>query len=572
MSLKTRFLLLAAALMVLASLASWLVFESISQRVIEGWGRRMAQVQVRYDSARLLQPLEREIALARQMAQSNVLRRWASEAQPTPELHAEALAEMESYRRNFMDRNYFFARVDNGDYYHNNAQNEYATQPLRYRLHPGQPADVWFYQLVRERRDFHLNINPDEVLDVTKLWIDMLVRDGERVVGVLGTGIELGAFLHSVVDIGQPGITSLFVDQHGAIQLSREQKLIDFASFVKPEGQKNTLALLLDRPEEQQRVRATMQRLAQLHTSRAGMPEVHTEFVSVRGQRHLLGVAYLPTIGWFEVTLIDLDILMPAHQFWPVLGVFLLMLLLSLLLFHEALRRLILKPVAALEHAMQRLRNGELQPTPLPRAHSEMGRLVAHFDSMADAIRHNTRELEQKVRARTEELDRLARLDALTELHNRRGMQELLGAEAERAQRQHTPYGVLWLDVDEFKGINDRHGHANGDQALLAVAQVLKASCRRYDYVARWGGDEFLVLLAPCDDATLRGMGERIRSGVQAHSSTLGYPLSVTVGGCLSQPGQTPEDVLQCADEALYTAKAQGRNRVCLAGEPQPAP
>lgn len=247
MSLKTRFLLLAAALMVLASLASWLVFESISQRVIEGWGRRMAQVQVRYDSARLLQPLEREIALARQMAQSNVLRRWASEAQPTPALHAEALAEMESYRRNFMDRNYFFARVDNGDYYHNNAQNEYATQPLRYRLHPGQPADVWFYQLVRERRDFHLNINPDEVLDVTKLWIDMLVRDGERVVGVLGTGIELGAFLHSVVDIGQPGITSLFVDQHGAIQLSRDQKLIDFASFVKPEGQKNTLALLLDR-------------------------------------------------------------------------------------------------------------------------------------------------------------------------------------------------------------------------------------------------------------------------------------------------------------------------------------
>ena len=67
-------------------------------------------------------------------------------------------------------------------------------------------------------------------------------------------------------------------------------------------------------------------------------------------------------------------------------------------------------------------------------------------------------------------------------------------------------------------------------------------------------------------------MGERIRSGVQAHSSTLGYPLSVTVGGCLSQPGQTPENVLQCADEALYTAKAQGRNRVCLAGEPQPAP
>lgn len=98
MSLKTRFLWMATALMLLASLTSWLVFDTISQRVIENWGRRIAQVQVRYDSARLLQPVEREIALARQMAQSNVLKRWASETRPSPELHAQALAEMDSYQ------------------------------------------------------------------------------------------------------------------------------------------------------------------------------------------------------------------------------------------------------------------------------------------------------------------------------------------------------------------------------------------------------------------------------------------------------------------------------------------
>ncbi len=339
MSLKTRFLWMATALMLLASLTSWLVFDTISQRVIENWGRRIAQVQVRYDSARLLQPVEREIALARQMAQSNVLKRWASETRPSPELHAQALAEMESYRRNFIDRNYFVARRDTGDYYHNNAQNEYAEQPLRYQLSPKKPADAWFYQLLQDKRDFHLNINPDAVLDVTKLWIDVLVRDGDRVLAVVGTGIDLEAFLHNVVDIGQPGITSLFVDAHGAIQLSRDQKLIDFASFVKPEGQKKTLALLLDDPDEQQRVQATMQRLAQLHINRNSTPEVHTDFVHVQGKRHLLGVAYLPTIGWFEVTLVDLDVVMPAHPFLPVLGVFMLTLLLNLLLFHAALRR-----------------------------------------------------------------------------------------------------------------------------------------------------------------------------------------------------------------------------------------
>lgn len=569
MSLKTRFLLIATALMVLASLASWIVFETISQRVIESWGRRTAQIQVRYDSARLLQPLEREIALARQMTQSNVLKRWAREPQPSPELQAEALAELESYRRNFMDRNYFFARVDNGNYYHNNAQNEYAKQPLRYQLNPNKPADAWFYHLIRERRDFHLNINPDETLDVTKLWIDMLIRDGDRVIGVLGTGIELSAFLRNVVDIAQPGITSLFVDQHGAIQLSRDQKLIDFASFVKPEGQKNTLALLLDRPEEQQRVQATMQRLAQLHTNRMGMPEVHTDFVNMRGQRHLLGVIYLPTIGWFEVTLINLDILMPAHQFWPVLGVFLLMLLLSLLLFHETLRRLILKPVAALEAAMLQVRDGNLQPVALPRAYSEMGRLIEHFDAMANAIRNHTQELEQKVLARTEELDRLAHVDALTGLINRRGMQEILAAQAERTRREHIPYGLLWLDVDDFKSINDQHGHGMGDQALGKVARLLKASSRSYDHVGRWGGDEFLVLLTPCDNETLHTIATRICSLVEAETTQQGPRVTVSVGGCLAQPNETTQQVLQRADEALYTAKEQGRNRICLASEPQ---
>jgi len=119
--------------------------------------------------------------------------------------------------------------VDNGDYYYNNASNEFAGRELRYRLDPDNAADVWFYQLVEQRRDLHININPDDDLGVTKLWIDVLLREGDRILGVLGTGIDLETFLRDVVDIGQPGITSLFVDHYGAIQLIKDERLIDFA-------------------------------------------------------------------------------------------------------------------------------------------------------------------------------------------------------------------------------------------------------------------------------------------------------------------------------------------------------
>ena len=112
MSLKTRFLLLAACLVLLASAAAWSVFQRTTMGIIEQWGERVAAIQVQYDSGRLLQPLEREIAL-RQLSDSIVLRRWA-EQPDDPALEAEAFAEMESFRHNFGDNSYFVALRKNG--------------------------------------------------------------------------------------------------------------------------------------------------------------------------------------------------------------------------------------------------------------------------------------------------------------------------------------------------------------------------------------------------------------------------------------------------------------------------
>ena len=561
MSLKTRLLGLAAALMIIVSVASWLAYRELSEDIIERWGQQVAEIQVRYDSARLLQSLEREIGLARQMADSSTLVNWATSPEDKA-LQRDAIREMESFRSNFRDNSYFVALRDSRRYYYNNTNNEFANDQFRYILDPDKPEDAWFFQLIEEGRNFHLNVNPDTELGVTKLWIDVLMRDEEdRIVGMVGTGLDLDAFLQDIVDIDQEGITTLFVDYNGAIQLYRDRNYIDFASIIKPEGQKSTVDLLFDNPEDKQKVLGMLQLLK----NRGGATgAVESSFVTVDGRKHLAGVAFLPAIGWFEITLLDLEALLPRSYLWPLVAVFLTSLLVTLILFHLIIRSRILKPLVSLESAVEKVRGGSFALPHLEKPDNEIGRLASHFETMTDTLEHSTRELERKVAQRTDELNRLARIDALTGLKNRRGLDEALDEEIQRAKRQNTGFGLIWLDIDHFKAINDELGHQAGDDILCRVALWLKAGVRPYDHPGRWGGDEFVVVLSPCDEDTLCQIAARIRETIERDSIRTGTPVTVSVGGYLCQPGDNVDTILRQADQALYRVKQQGRNKVLI--------
>jgi len=567
LSLKTRILGLAASLIIVASVASWLAYRELSESIIERWGQQVAEIQVRYDSARLLQSLEREIGLARQMASSSTLINWAANPDD-PALESEAIRQMESFRSNFRDNSYFVAVVENGHYYYNNEQNEFAGSQFRYVLDKEKPDDAWFFQLIEEGRDFHLNVNPDSELGVTKLWIDVLMRDeADQIVGMVGTGLSLDAFLQDIVDIGQEGITTLFVDYNGAIQLYRDRNYIDFASIIKPEGQKNTVDLLFDDPQDKQQILGMLQ-LLKNGGDQSG--QVESGFVTVDGRKHLAGVAFLPAIGWFEITLLDLNALLPTSYLWPLVAVFLGTLLVTLVLFHLIIQSRILKPIMSLEHAVEKVREGSFDLPRLDKPDNEIGWLADHFEKMTQSLGHSTRELEEKVAQRTDELNRLARIDPLTGLKNRRGLDEILDEEIQRARRQETGFGVIWLDIDHFKSINDNLGHQAGDQILCRVALWLKAGVRPYDHPGRWGGDEFVVLLSPCDPETLDRIAVRIRESVEKESRKTGTPVTVSVGGYFALPGDNSDTIFRHADRALYQAKREGRNRVCVATSEDP--
>ena len=555
MNLKARFLLLTATLMIGAALASLLMFNRISEGIIERWGRQVAEIQVRYDSARLLQSLAREIALAKQMADSSLLQAWAQD-QTDEQLKQQALAELESYRRNFQGSSYFVAFEDTGDYYYNSAENHYADDQYRYTLQRENPDDAWFYRLIEEQRDFHLNVNPDKALGVTKLWVDVLLRNGDDILGIVGTGLNLESFLREIVDLNQDGITTLFVDYNGAIQLYRDSNYIDFASIVKPEGQKNTIDMLFASPEDGAFMLGMLEELRQ----GGGAGEVKTGFVNLNGKRHLAGVVFLEDIGWFEITFLDLATLLPARHLDPLIIVSIIALLAALLIFQLSLGRQILQPLAALEQAVLKLKAGDTSRPQLPQAVGEIASLNRHFRDMAAVIQDNTLALEEKVRERTEKLHQLARTDSLTGLLNRRGMDEVLAAQMNSTCDDNKRLGLLLFDLDEFKQINDSAGHGAGDQVLRTVAHTILRHVGPSAYASRWGGDEFLVLVPATSSTELVALAELILAAVKEDLAKLGYAASMSAGGCLRSLNDKADSLLTSADQALYAAKQSGRN------------
>jgi two-component system cell cycle response regulator len=173
--------------------------------------------------------------------------------------------------------------------------------------------------------------------------------------------------------------------------------------------------------------------------------------------------------------------------------------------------------------------------------------------------------LQDELRSRNEELDRLARLDPLTGLHNRRHLDEHLRAMVSSSRRRGHSMAVLVVDVDKFKAVNDRLGHTAGDVVLCEVARRLVSGLRAEDVAGRWGGEEFLVLLPHTDLVGAVTAAERMREGVVAGpvGVATGEAVDVTISvGCAAGVAVEGEELVRRADAALYEAKTAGRNRV----------
>ncbi len=266
-----------------------------------------------------------------------------------------------------------------------------------------------------------------------------------------------------------------------------------------------------------------------------------------------------------------------------IIGVGLLATVAAIPLGFVLVRRLV-APLEGLADAMFRFSKGDLDVRSSVARRDEIGRLAMAFNRMADQQKHTqerilrlNEELEKRVAQRTQQLRELASREPLTGLYNRRYFNETLERRFSEALRYKTDLACVMLDLDGFKAVNDAFGHQVGDALLILTATTISSQLRSADVAARFGGDEFIVLLPQTDGDRARALAERIverlSEDVQERLPQVCISMSIGIASLSDLEIDDAESLVRTADHALYDAKAMGKNRIVSATSPfKPAP
>jgi diguanylate cyclase (GGDEF)-like protein len=556
-SLRSSILVITLLGFAIIAAPAWWGFNTLVNSTIVQLGTLFAEKQILFDRYRGLGALMQEVTLAETLTRSPIMRDWALD-EDDPAKRNRAIAELEQYRASFSNHSYFFVINASGNYYYNDATNSYAGKQLSYTLSRDNPRDGWYYTTAALGQGCHLNVDHDDALGVTNVWINCVIRDGDKVLGVLGTGIDLTSFIRQVVDFPQTGVQSMFVDQVGALQAHRDPRFIDFHSLTKAIETKKTIYSLIDLPADQEALKAMIGEVT------TGDVEVRSRFMQVDGHQMLVGVGYLDRLGWYNVTLMDVDQIIDHSLFLPI-GLLLAGLMIGVaLLIAFLFKIMVIDRLRKVEATVAAVPAGD--PVEPDRRNDEIGRLSRTLSTMAETVQDNMRTLERLVEERTAELHSLAYRDQLTGIDNRRGFSEGF-VKIQTAASPSARLALLLIDIDRFKEINDGYGHQAGDEVAVEIGRRITAVLRPSDICGRWGGDEFIVLFSDLGSRPLKVIADAMRRGLSNPVDLKDgrtVPVTVSIGACLAEPGETVEQVADMADAALYNAKEDGRDRVIV--------
>jgi len=304
---------------------------------------------------------------------------------------------------------------------------------------------------------------------------------------------------------------------------------------------------------------------------------------ATRSGLHVVGAARaLGIFDWHVVVEVPFEVAF-APVLSAVMRVFVIDLCIILLFSYLAYRITLagVRPIEALSEAARRITQGQFDlAIPEPRAYDEIGLLTRTFNDMMRKLRGYQQEIETTNRSLIERnaelqranevLNQLSITDGLTKLHNHRYFQDWLTREIKRVNRTKTPLSMLLIDLDDFKGLNDRLGHPAGDELLTRIARTMEGVVRSNDLLARYGGEEFVVLASDTDQAGAYRLAEKLRTTVAEQSLILGdsmRPTRITVSIGVAEYRGNRHKFFSAADQALYRAKASGKNCVMVDDE-----
>jgi diguanylate cyclase (GGDEF)-like protein len=211
-----------------------------------------------------------------------------------------------------------------------------------------------------------------------------------------------------------------------------------------------------------------------------------------------------------------------------------------------------------------------VEETGISRRGEETSIISSKFNSLESKIddkslRKEFRDIEKFVRKSRKRLATLAHADKLTGLYNRQYFDKVAPQEFQKAKSANMYYSVLFVDLDHFKEVNDTHGHRVGDEVLRAVAWLIQRACRKTDLVARYGGEEIVIVLPKTRSSDAVSIAEEVRAIIEKQTKKiLDIPITVSIGvATYPDDGAALNSILEKADKALYEAKRSGRNIVC---------
>ena len=392
--------MLALALACLLALVSagvigWQVLEGVRNYFGESYARNLNLLK----RQSILAPITRELALSLRLANSVVTRQWLRD-ENNEEKKSLFFQEAEGYRKDFRDHSYFLVSSQSHHYYFNDGIKPFSDQS-RYTLDPSNSSDTWFAGTLSQTDSYNINVDYAVSLQVTKVWFNIVIRDGEQKIGIAGAGLDLSSFLKDFISTQDPGVTPIILNKSGAIQAHRNQKLIATNVAATAATLDQTLAGQLSSGPQRVALDAALARSA------ANPGDVSTLRVTLDGKEQLLALSYIPELKWHIVTAVDLKAAQVIDQGWlkTVIAALVVVLFVLLLGFGYAVEKLVLQPVRRLQRSATAMAQGDFSVSLPPPGRDELGDLSRAFGTMVTQIRNDTEELENKVQARTQALE-----------------------------------------------------------------------------------------------------------------------------------------------------------------------
>lgn len=396
MHLKGKLFTFMFALFIFFSFCVWSYSEILFSKINEKWAERFIRKQIVFDKNRTLLPLLNEIEIIQEMIKEPDL--LAMTLDDTNEANRQkGLVILEVYRQKFQSKSYFAAFVKSENYYFNDAKNSYAGKELQYKLSASRSNDAWFYAVLSDNKAYQINVDTDEALGNTYVWLNHDIKVNDKVVGIVGTGMDFTRFVRESVGIEQEGVRNFFINRYMDIQFERGTKFNTYTSLQKADGSHRKIDTLFLQQKDREAIDEA------IHYLSAHPDDIRTFWVEYDGRKKLLGVSYLKEVDWFSLTLID-DKELEVIKDFSILPMLSILFLVALIAVSIELHSLILDPLKKLKLSMRKIQSGNYEVDLKPVGTAEIEELSKQFIAMIEYVRANNIALEEIVQERTKGL------------------------------------------------------------------------------------------------------------------------------------------------------------------------